>query len=118
MGSWQQRHVVGNVDRVVAAVLVVPTRLVPQLTKTGPVLMVPVDAKESKPKLGADRLDDGELTLGVGTHPKAEVAQLAGDVHVTALSEPSKNADSPVAVSLEVADQTDDHGAEHATETH
>jgi hypothetical protein len=103
--------VVGNVDRVVAAVLALPTRLVPQLIKAGPVLVVPVDAKEPKPELRADRLDGGEVTLGVGTHPEAEIAQLAGDVHVTALSERSKNADSPVAVPLEVADQTDDHGA-------
>ena len=54
--------------------------------------MVPVDAEESKAELGADRLDGGEVPLGVRTHSESEVAQLAGHFDVPALSERSENA--------------------------
>ena len=57
MASRQQGDVVGHVDRLVAAVVVPPARVGPQFVESSPVLMVPVDAEEPEPKLGADRLD-------------------------------------------------------------
>jgi hypothetical protein len=93
-----------------AAALVLPAWFGPQLVEASPVLMIPVDAEELKLELGADRLDGGEVLLVVWTHSEPEVAQLTGHVHVAAFSQRSEAADGPVVVSLQVADQTDDHG--------
>jgi len=94
---------------------VLPTTLGPQLVEAGPVLVVAVDAEQPEPELGADRLDGGEVVLGARSHAEPEVAQLADDLDVAALPQRPQPADGPVAIALEVADQTDDHGADPAS---
>ena len=116
MPPRQHRDVVGYVDRLEAAVLVAPAWVRPEPVEAGPVLVVAVDAEESKLVLGADGLDGGQVLLGVCAHAEPKVAQLAGHVHVAALSQGPEPADRPVEVALQVAHEADDHGPDHASE--
>src|SRR5690349_2907941 len=113
MTARKHRDVVRDVDRRETSVLTLPAPVRPEPVEASPVLVVPGDAQEPEPELGADRLDGSEVLLVVGTHAVPEVAQLADHGHV-ALSQPTEHADRPVAVSLEVSEQPDDHSADHA----
>jgi hypothetical protein len=79
--------------------------------------MVPVDAKQAKAVLSADRLDSGKVSVVIRTNPKSQVTQLAGHLHVAALAKRTKATDSPVAVALQISDQTDNHQADPHSQT-
>jgi hypothetical protein len=78
----------------------------------GPVLVVAGDAEHLDPVLRAHRLDGLEVSVRVRAVAEPQVTQLVGNLHVTALSEPSDAVDSRRPLALQVTDQPHHHSGD------
>ena len=105
----QDRDVLGRLDRLQAAVLVLPARLGPSWSRRAQFSWLPLMQRSRSSTSAQTDSIAARYPSWCGPMPKRRSPSWQATSHVTAFAQRSQPADRPVAVALEVAEQPDDH---------